>query len=378
MQIIIRKYLQLIAFTACLMCSVSLYADVGSWTIGPRTLPPSGGASEVFQGYLAKLPTPDVEAAKADVFDTTEQWEAWIRPRDEATTIAARRLAKAFSVSVKHDTIAGVSVYHVDPPEIATEHKGHLFLHVHGGAYVVNGGEAGTFEAILLASQLKIPVLSIDYRMPPSHPAPAAREDVIAVWSKLLDDRSYSGVAMGGSSAGAGLTMAVIQHMIESGIDLPAVLFLGTPGADATKTGDSKYLNEGVDSGLIAWDGVPAEALKLYAGDYALTHPVISPIYGEFDNFPPSYLISGTRDLMLSDTVRTHRKLRQAGVEADLHIYEGQAHAEYLIFLTAPESAEHFAELNRFVLKHLPSPLPSESAFSADLNKVDIPKSVGY
>ena len=81
---------------------------------------------------------------------------------------------------------------------------------------------------------------------------------------------------------------------------------------------------------------------------------------------------------MLSDTVRTHRKLRQAGVEADLHIYEGQAHAEYLIFLTAPESAEHFAELNRFVLKHLPNPLPAESAFSTDLNEVDIPKSVGY
>jgi len=81
---------------------------------------------------------------------------------------------------------------------------------------------------------------------------------------------------------------------------------------------------------------------------------------------------------MLSDTVRTHRKLRQAGVEADLHVYEGQAHAEYLISLTAPESAEHFAELNRFVLKYLPAPLPAEAAFSADLNEVNIPKSVGY
>ena len=81
---------------------------------------------------------------------------------------------------------------------------------------------------------------------------------------------------------------------------------------------------------------------------------------------------------MLSDTIRTHRKLRQAGVDADLHVYEGQAHAEYLIFLTAPESAEHFAELNRFVLKHLPAPLATESAVSNELNEVDIPKSVAY
>ena len=81
---------------------------------------------------------------------------------------------------------------------------------------------------------------------------------------------------------------------------------------------------------------------------------------------------------MLSDTIRTHRKLRQAGVDADLHVYEGQAHAEYLIFLTTPESAEHFAELNRFVLKHLRAPLATESKVSNELNEVDIPKSVAY
>ncbi|MHC4647211.1 MAG: alpha/beta hydrolase, partial [Planctomycetota bacterium] len=82
-------------------------------------------------------------------------------------------------------------------------------------------------------------------------------------------------------------------------------------------------------------------------------HPYVSPVYGDFENFPPSYLITGTRDLMLSDTVRVHRKLRRAGVEADLHVYEGQSHADYLMVWNAPESDEHFAELNAFLVKHL-------------------------
>ncbi|MHC4714128.1 MAG: hypothetical protein ACYTAN_12795 [Planctomycetota bacterium] len=98
------------------------------WEIGPRTLPPSGGASDVFRDYLSKSPTPDVGAAKGDVFKTTEEWEAWIRPRDEATAAAARKLAEALSVTVKHDTISGVNVYHVTPPEIAAEHKGQVLL----------------------------------------------------------------------------------------------------------------------------------------------------------------------------------------------------------------------------------------------------------
>ncbi|MHC4714127.1 MAG: alpha/beta hydrolase fold domain-containing protein, partial [Planctomycetota bacterium] len=194
---------------------------------------------------------------------------------------------------------------------------------------------------MLIAGNLKIPVLSIDYRMPPPHPAPAAMEDVIAVWKKLLEDRSALSMAMGGTSAGAGLTMSSVQRMVELGIEPPKALFLGTPGADVTRTGDSRYINEGIDQSLVAW-----EALKLYAGEYDHKHPYVSPIYGDFGGFPPSYLISGTRDLMLSDTVRTHRELRRAGVEAELHVYEGQSHAEYLIVMNAPESHEHFVELN--------------------------------
>ena len=157
-------------------------AQENVWKISPRTLPPSVDVSDVLRDSLLKAPTPDVEAAKSIVFETIDQWEAWIRERDAKTAVATRQLAKALSVTVKQGTISGVNVYHVTPPEIASEHKDHLFVHIHGGAYVLNGGEAVTFEAVLIASHLKMPVISIDYRMPPKYPAPAAMEDVFAVW----------------------------------------------------------------------------------------------------------------------------------------------------------------------------------------------------
>jgi hypothetical protein len=113
-----------------------------------------------------------------------------------------------------------------------------------------------------------------------------------------------------------------------------------------------RFINEGIDHHLTNWDKGPAQAAGYYAGDKSYDDPSISPIYGDFNGFPPTYLISGTRDLMLSDTVRTHRKLRQAGVEADLHVYEGIAHADYILLINTPESQEHYRELNAFLSLH--------------------------
>ncbi|MHC4647383.1 MAG: alpha/beta hydrolase fold domain-containing protein, partial [Planctomycetota bacterium] len=273
-------------------------AQEAEWKIGPRTLPVPVDVSDVMRESLLKTPKPDA-AAQANVPKTAKEWEAWIRDRDAKTVEGARALAKAFSVTVKQDTIAGVNVYHVTSPEIDPKHKTHLFIHVHGGAYILNGGEAGTFEAVLIAAHLQMPVISIDYRMPPKHPAPAAINDVVAVWKQLLKQRPAASMAMGGTSAGAGLTMGSVHRFKELKLALPEALLLGTPGADVSKVGDSRYINEGIDRALVAWEGVIAEALIMYADEFDHKHPYVSPVYGDFENFPPSYLITGTRDLML-------------------------------------------------------------------------------
>jgi acetyl esterase/lipase len=79
---------------------------------------------------------------------------------------------------------------------------------------------------------------------------------------------------------------------------------------------------------------------------------------------------------LLSDTVRAHRALRRSGVEADLHVYEGQSHADYIVVMNAPESHEHYAELNAFLLQHLQSPLPDSVPPDEVLKGIEIPKSV--
>jgi acetyl esterase/lipase len=352
-------------------------AQESVWNIGPRKLPASVDVSDEFREVLLHTPTPDVAANLEIRLETDKEWEEWVKSRDAATSKFADQLAGLLSVKIEEERINGVRVYHVKPAEIAEEHQKHLFVYIHGGAWVLNGGNAGNIEPILIASRLKMAVVSIDYRMPPKYPAPAATDDVIAVWKELLKKRSPKLMVMGGSSGGANITLSSVHRFKEAGLPVPAALYAGTPAVDVDWTGDSRFINEGIDKNLVAWKHVPHDAGALYAGDYDLKHPHVSPIYGDFTGFPPTYIIAGTRDLMLSDAVRGHRALRRAGVEADLHIYEGQSHADYIGAMNSPESIEHYTELNTFVLEHLSSPLAPTSP-EKEIKDVEVPKSVTF
>ena len=118
---------------------------------------------------------------------------------------------------------------------------------------------------------------------------------------------------------------------------MPGAIAPGTPWSDMTKTGDTYFANEMVDNVLVSNDGWLADAANLYANGHDLKDPMLSPVYGDLHGFPPTILTSGTRDLFLSNTVRVHRKLRAAGVVADLMVFEGQSHAQYLFVPDAPE-----------------------------------------
>ena len=167
---------------------------------------------------------------------------------------------------------------------------------------------------------------------------------------------------MGGTSAGGNITLSSVHRLKDLGLPLPGALYVGTPSVDLNWNGDSHFLNDGADRILLTTLSGQAVVLGvMYAAELGINDPYVSPIYGDFSGFPPTYIISGTRDILLSDAVRVHRALRRTGVEADLHIYEGQAHGDYIFVLNAPESFEHYAELNAFVLKHLQMPKLSDS-----------------
>jgi acetyl esterase/lipase len=160
-------------------------------------------------------------------------------------------------------------------------------------------------------------------------------------------------MAIFGTSTGGAMTLAMVLRARDEKLPKPAAIAPGTPWSDIDKLGDTYASNEWVDNVLVTWDGWLGRAAKLYANGTDLKTPYISPIYGDFKGFPPTILTSGTRDLFLSNTVRTHRKLRRAGVIADLNVYEGQSHAQYQFNINVPETREAFTDIAKFFDRYL-------------------------
>lgn len=324
----------------------------GSIQLGPRTLPPPDGASSVVRDSVAGSVPADRKHA-GPIPQTDQEWLAFVAAADEPAIAGAQALEKALPVTVERDQIAGVDVYHVVPDEISPAHDEHLFVHVHGGAYLLNGGPACVTEALLLATGIGMRAVSIDYRMPPLHPYPTPIDDVVAVYLDLLQRRRARSILMGGSSAGGGLTMLAVQRLLEDGMRVPGALFIGTPGSDVSGIGDSITLNQGVDRSIPEYAGLVEAMAECFANGIELTDPRISPIYGDFDGFPPTLLVSGVRDILLSNTVRAHTKLLEAGTEAELIVFEGMSHADYVIEFSSPEHRLLINRFDQFCARHL-------------------------
>jgi len=284
---------------------------------------------------------------------SAEEWKAFVQARAQMTLKGLPALREKMNVTWQPGVIAGVKVFTVMPSEISPANRNRLLLHVHGGGYVLNPGEAGLGEAILMAAHGRVKVVSVDYRMPPDFPYPAAMDDAMAVYRELVKTVDAKRIGIFGTSTGGGMTLAMVLRARAERLPLPGAIAPGTPWSDMTKTGDSYFTNDTIDNVLVSNEGWLGDAAKVYANGHDLKDPMLSPIYGDLRGFPPTILTTGTRDLFLSNTVRVHRKLRQAGVVSDLHVFEGMSHAQYLFSADAPESKEHFAELGAFFDRHL-------------------------
>ena len=225
-------------------------------------------------------------------------------------------LRERLHVTVQPATMDGVKVYIVKPDVIPPEHRDKLLIHVHGGCYELSPGEAGTSEAIMMAGFGHFKVISVDYRMPPEGYFPAALDDAMTVYKAALKTSAPKNIAVFGTSAGGALTLEMMLRAKQARLSLPGAIAPGTPMADVTKTGDTFYTNEMVDNVLVSRDGFCDAATAVYPHGRDLKDPLLSPVYGDMHGFPPAILTTGTRDLLLSNTVRVHRKLREAGVDA--------------------------------------------------------------
>ena len=319
-------------------------------TMAERTIPPPLGVSEVLRGMIASRPP----APAIPPPTTREAWLEVQRNWDAANAATARTFARKHDATYEPIEVGGVPCFLVTPATIRERFEDRWLVHLHGGAFVLNGGEGCVTEAIWVASACQARVLSVDYRRPPVHPFPAAIDDAVAVWKAVIERQDAGATALFGSSAGGNLTLATTLELQRLGLPLPGALFAGTPVTDMEKIGDTWSTLVGLDP-LGKYDGFIRACLEAYVPSGDFSNPLVSPIRGDLARFPPTILISGTRDLLLSDTVRMHRAMRAAGVNAQLHVYEGQSHGDYLAgdLVDAPESADAQEELFRFFDEHL-------------------------
>ena len=339
-----------LSFTLILVAfSSALALESGTRQLPARDIPVPTTASPAAQVLIGAPLSPIWNAHPK----STEEWKALVAERASVANKIIPVLRQRFGVTSEPTVIGGVKAFVLTPDNIPEANRSRVLVHVHGGGYVLSPGEAGTGEGIMMAGTARMKVISIDYRMPPDFPYPAAMDDAMAVWKEVVKANDAKKTAIFGTSTGGGMTLAMVLRAIKEGLPLPAAIAPGTPWSDLTESGDTYLANEMLDNVLVSYRGWLGDAAKLYANGTDLKDPMLSPIYGDFHGFPPAILTTGTRDLFLSNTVRTHRKLRDAGIEAQLIVFEGLSHAQYLFDPAMPESKDHFTELTAFFDRHL-------------------------
>lgn len=222
-------------------------------------------------------------------------------------------------------------------------------LYLHGGGYTAGGLDYAKGFGALLATQTRLNVFCVAYRLAPEHPFPAALDDAVTAYRYLLD-QGYAPdrIAVAGESAGGGLSFSLVMRLRDEGLPLPACVVAISPWADLTLSGASYQNNALRDPSLLK------EVLEHCADAYAPgreCEPYVSPVFGDVSGFPPCLLVAGGDEILLSDSVTLQRKLTQAHVRSTIVIEEGMWHV-YPLYGT-PESKKAIEEMSLFIRMEL-------------------------
>lgn len=313
--------------------------STGGLAVPARTIPVPKSISPEAQAFLAnaarRLAAMGSNAPSVDQGAAAEAALQFLRPR------AAGFKGELITTDLPH----GAKLYRAVPQNRTAGLEKSAYFDIHGGGFTAGGGEMCQVLTRLRAMEHGVEVWSVDYRLAPQHKYPAALDDCMAAWREALGHVDAKNIVLAGSSAGGNLAAALMLRARAEGLAIPAALLLLTPGLDLTGAGDTRETNKFHDVNLYGGGG---DGPSAYAGTANLRDPFVSPLFGDFTGgwWPPTLLSSGTRDLLLSDTVRMHRALRRAGVAAELHVTEAGPHGGFMG--TAPEDHELIGEVRRF------------------------------
>lgn len=212
--------------------------------------------------------------------------------------------------------------------------KKYVLLHCHGGGYSTGSSHYARTLTSKLAASTSMDVLCFDYRLAPEHPYPAATEDAMKVWDYLmLLGYGARDVILTGDSAGGNLALSLALKLKSQGRLLPRGILLLSPWTDLTSSGKSFQTKADVDPVL---DSAYIDRMvEAYAAEQDLKDPYISPLFGNFEGFPPAYIQVGENEILLSDSKRLHQAFVEANVSVKMDIYPGMWH----VFQMSPVKA---------------------------------------
>lgn len=221
----------------------------------------------------------------------------------------------------------------------------YVILYCHGGGYSTGSCLYGRTITSKLATAASIDVLGFDYRLAPEHPYPAALEDAMKAWDYLmLLGYGARDVILAGDSAGGNLALVLALKLKAEGRFQPRGLVLMSPWTDLTASGRSYRTKAEVDPVLDA-EYIDRMTKAYIPEGENLENPLISPLFGDFEGFPPVYIQVGENEILLSDAVELHKKLQKAGVPAKLDRFKGMWHVFQMSpFRTAADAMEKSAE----------------------------------
>lgn len=228
--------------------------------------------------------------------------------------------------------------------------RDHILLQLHGGGYIGAMRNAyRTFAGLYCEVSRGMPVLTIDYRVAPENPYPAALEDAAAAFDWLLSEGwREDQILLCGDSAGGGLALALCLYLKDQKRPLPAGIIAMSPWTDMTASGPS-YQENFTEDPLF---GNTEDSLiynRDYVGDSDPRNPYVSPLFGDYEGFPSMLLQVGSIEMLLSDSVQVAEKARKAGVQVKLSVYEGMFHIFQMALKLIPESREAWVEIGRFL-----------------------------
>lgn len=282
---------------------------------------------------------------------TNEEWFTFKDIMYASGVNATKAVFDNYDIAMQETSIANVPCYILNSNSIKS--NGKTLIYIHGGGYVIGGGLSGLTEAAYMAALSGYKIIAIDYRLAPEYKYPYAVDDVFNVYKELLKTTKASDIGVYGTSTGGALTLILAQKAKDNNVPMMKAIAALTLWSDIDKIGDSYLTNENIDNSIVSYEGWIRSAADAYASGFDLKDPYLSPVYGDTQGFCPTLLVSGTRDLFLSNTVRMQQNLIEHNVENELIVYEGQSHAQYYFTFNSKETLAHFNNLIKFFDKHM-------------------------